>query len=166
MNFSQKRFFTKKTLIVSITIIIIIISLIIITFPFINSFIALKRVQAHNNTDNIDIKYTLSNYSEVNENAIDNGTVTDRHERNKILQAVKSMKISNTDPWDKLNSYGGGGVSIFLTLTYPDNTTLLFESNLQHSRYTLTTPDGTVFKESCTFDADTLLSFVIAHYVI
>lgn len=73
---------------------------------------------------------------------------------------VRSIVPDQTESFDYL--LGGGGTSVYITITASDGSVLYLESDGSYNRYTLTLPDGTEEKAFCTCYSDYLTSFLTA----
>lgn len=171
MNDSGKRFYQKGKFWISLIVILILISLLVSIIRIITSDSrqALWKFKSFHGVNGPSISYTFNDHSNlyqtVDSGTVDSGDVLKQEEQDAVLSLVSSIKIPSTVyTWDSVDPKVGS-VFVTFTLTYPNGYTMLFESNLVQSRYTLTTPDGTVFKEFCDFDTKGLAVFAIEHYI-
>ncbi len=162
----------KKILVVSIMVIIIIalITLFIqITKPTASELALEDFKYRFRYTDDGSLEGVVINYFfhtdhyYIEISGTDEGVVKSQDEINAVRNFIRTIEIDKKNEWDKISGYAGGGEIIKIIAECDDGAVFVFESNTQAHRYTLTTPNGEVYKESCTFDYENLLSFLLTH---
>ena len=91
------------------------------------------------------------------------GTAEESSEVIWLENFAGSIENDKSKRWEEMDDLSGGSTWMYITVTAKDGSVLYAEIIGDHYRYTLTTPEGDVYKSRFKFNEVYLRNFLIAH---